>query len=152
MYNSYASSYVEVLEIIKHIPDNEYKKIPKEKIKFYEQNKDKDYHFIYDTRNFNQLSRKTKAILVNLYKDYIASEEEKKEVDEILKLNSKKLELEKEKKYNPNTIFDNSNNFNMTNTKQKKNENEIVCIQNKKSIFNKIIQKIKKFYWPNKKE
>lgn len=64
MNNSYASSYVEVLEIIKHIPDNEYKKIPKEKIKFYEQNK--DYHFIYDMRNFNQLSRKTKAILVNL--------------------------------------------------------------------------------------
>lgn len=65
-------------------------------------------------------------------------------MDEILKLNNKKLELEKEKKYNPNTIFDNSNNFNMTNTKQKKNENEIVCIQNKKSIFNRIIQKIKK--------
>ena len=36
MNNSYANSYVEVLEILKHIPDNEYKKIPEEKIRFYE--------------------------------------------------------------------------------------------------------------------
>lgn len=142
MNNSYASSYVEVLEILKHIPDNEYKKIPEEKIKFYEKNKDKDYNFIYNAKNFEQISRKTKAILVNLYKEYIASEEESKKVDEILKLNSQKLEIEKNRKYNPNNIFNNTT-LNM-NAKQEKKE--IACIQNKQSIFSRIIQKIKKLF------
>ena len=36
MENTYACSYVEVLEILKHIPKREYEKIPKEKIEFYE--------------------------------------------------------------------------------------------------------------------
>lgn len=142
MNNSYANSYVEVLEILKHIPDNEYKKIPEEKIRFYEKNKNKDYNFIYNTKNFEQISRKTKAIIVNLYKDYIASDEESKKVDDILKLNSQKLEIEKNRKYNQNDIFNNKNNLIVVNTKQEKNE--LTCIQKKQSIFSKIIQKIKK--------
>ena len=142
MNNSYANSYVEVLEILKHILDNEYKKIPEEKIRFYEKNKNKDYNFIYNTKNFEQISRKTKAIIVNLYKDYIASDEESKKVDDILKLNSQKLEIEKNRKYNQNDIFNNKNNLIVVNTKQEKNE--LTCIQKKQSIFSKIIQKIKK--------
>ena len=105
-------------------------------------NKNKDYNFIYNTKNFEQISRKTKAIIVNLYKDYIASDEESKKVDDILKLNSQKLEIEKNRKYNQNDIFNNKNNLIVVNTKQEKNE--LTCIQKKQSIFSKIIQKIKK--------
>ena len=47
MNNTYSLSYVEVLEILKHIPKEDYEKIPKEKIEFYENNKDKNYIYIY---------------------------------------------------------------------------------------------------------
>ena len=33
--NKYAKAYTEVLEIIKYFPEEEYNKIPKEKIEFY---------------------------------------------------------------------------------------------------------------------
>lgn len=45
MNNTYSKAYTEVLEIINHFSEEEYKKIPKEKIDFFEENKDKDYNF-----------------------------------------------------------------------------------------------------------
>ena len=76
MNNTYSLSYVEVLEILKHIPKEDYEKIPKEKIEFYENNKDKNYVYIYNPVN-PKISRKTDAILINLYKNYIAKDDEK---------------------------------------------------------------------------
>lgn len=104
MEDTYEKSYVEVLEILKYIPHNEYIKIPKEKIDFYEEYKDKNYHYTYDC-NSPVVSKKANAILVNLYEEYIADEEEKKKIKEILKLNTQKVEDEKRKKYNVNDLF-----------------------------------------------
>ena len=39
MNNEYSKAYTEVLEIINHFSEDEYKKIPKEKIDFFEKNK-----------------------------------------------------------------------------------------------------------------
>ena len=47
--NTYSCSYVEVLEILKHIPKEDYIKIPEEKIEFYKNNMDKNYIYIYNT-------------------------------------------------------------------------------------------------------
>ena len=47
MINStYSRAYTEVLEIIKYFPEEEYAKIPEEKIEFYKNNMDKDYVFL----------------------------------------------------------------------------------------------------------
>ena len=43
--DKYAKAYTEVLEIIKYLPKNEYDKIEKEKINFFEDNKDNSYKF-----------------------------------------------------------------------------------------------------------
>lgn len=43
---TYAQAYTEVLEILKNLPEIEYNKIPKEKIKFYQENCDLSYQFI----------------------------------------------------------------------------------------------------------
>ena len=106
MYNTCSRSYVEVLEILKHISKEDYKKIPKEKIEFYKKNIDKNYVYIYDPINPKTL-RKTDAILINLYKNYIANESERREINERLKLNTIKDEKEKQEKYNPDNIFNN---------------------------------------------
>lgn len=84
--DTYSCSYEEVLEILMLIPKSEYDRIPKEKIEFFEQNKDKNYIYKYNLKDSKTL-RKTDAIIINLYKDYIANEEEKKEIDEKLKQN-----------------------------------------------------------------
>lgn len=121
--NIYASAYVEVLEIIKHFPEEEYVKIPKEKIEFYEKNKDKNYIFTINPEidlAKQNISPEANAIIVNLYIDYYATEEQKVKIKEILELNQKKEEQVKKEKYNPDNIFENINkqeNDNDSNTK-----------------------------------
>lgn len=48
MDKKYAKAYTEVLEILKHIPKDEYEKIPKSEIQFYESNYDKNYKYMYN--------------------------------------------------------------------------------------------------------
>lgn len=113
--NIYARAYTEVLEILKHFPDEEYKKIPIEKINFYKSHMDKNYKFTInpemDLANQN-ISKEANAIIVTLFRDYFATEEQKVKIKEILDLNQKKEELEKRKKYNPDDIFRNNQQLN----------------------------------------
>lgn len=142
--NTYSCSYVEVLEVLKSIPIEEYKKIPEEKIKFYESNKDKDYIYIYNEDN-KVISRKAKAILINLYKNYIASEDEKTKIEEILKLNDIKLEKHKQNQYNPNVFLKNKS-CNMKSLMDKQDiKGSTTIIEYKKqkwykNIWNKILR------------
>lgn len=138
MNSTYSCSYVEVLEILKHIPKEDYEKIPKEKIEFYKKNVDKNYVYIYDSITPKTL-RKTDAILINLYKNYIANEDEKKKINEILKLNDIKDEQNKQKKFNSASIFDNRN-IKSENT----NINGLAIVEYKETAFKRIMNTIKK--------
>lgn len=104
MNDTYECSYVEVLEILKHIPKEEYDKIPKQLIEFFEEHKDKSYQYIYNAASSKTL-RKTDAIIVSLYKDYIATDNEKKQIEKRLMENFEKSENEKRKQYNPDDLF-----------------------------------------------
>ena len=140
--DTYACTYVEVLEILKHIPKEEYNKIPQEKIIFYENNKDKEYKFFYNGDN-KVISRKAKTILINLYKNYIANLEEKTKIEEILKLNDIKLEIQKQKKYNVNELFKN---------KIKEQYTSLIEVQQKQKWYIKIYTFIKSIWLKNKKK
>lgn len=138
MNSTYSCSYVEVLEILKHISKEEYEKIPKEKIEFYKKNADKNYIYIYDSIAPKTL-RKTDAILINLYKDYIAKEDEKKKINKILKLNDIKDEQNKQKKFNSASIFNNRNI-----KSENINVNSLAIVEYKETAFKRIINTIKK--------
>ena len=140
MNNTYSLSYVEVLEILKHIPKEDYEKIPKEKIEFYENNKDKNYVYIYNPVN-PKISRKTDAILINLYKNYIAKDDEKEKINHMLKLNEMKNEQEKQENFDLNNIFDNKK------SEIKNNNVDILPVEKKRETrFKKFIDKIKKIF------
>ena len=113
--NIYARAYTEVLEILKHFPDEEYKKIPIEKINFYKSHMDKNYKFTINPEmelaNQN-ISKEANAIIVTLFRNYFATEEQKVKIKEILDLNQKKEEIEKRKNYNPDDIFKNNRQLN----------------------------------------
>ena len=106
--NKFARAYTEVLEIIKYFPEQEYNKIPKERIDFYKENMDKDYCFIINPEidlAKQNVSKEASAIIVTLYRDYFATEEQKEQLKELIRLNEKKSEIEKREKYNSNDIF-----------------------------------------------
>lgn len=46
----YAKAYVEVLEVLRFLKEDEYKRIPKERIDIYSEYKDKEYDFKLDAR------------------------------------------------------------------------------------------------------
>lgn len=68
----------------------EYKKIPKEKIRFYEENKDKKYIFVLNPKLSlaeQNISKEANAIIVEIFRKYFATEKQKIVINEILKLN-----------------------------------------------------------------
>lgn len=121
MNNLYAKAYTEVLEIINHFSEDEYKKIPKEKIDFYEKHKDRKYDFKINPNidlAEQNISRKANAILVSLFRDYFATAKQKEILKNLLQQNQENLEKEKYLKYNPDNIF-NKSNSNINDSKDK---------------------------------
>ena len=120
MNNLYAKAYTEVLEIINHFSEDEYKKIPKEKIDFYEKHKDRKYDFKINPNidlAEQNISRKANA-MVSLFRDYFATAKQKEILKNLLQQNQEKLEKEKYLKYNPDNIF-NKSNSNINDSKDK---------------------------------
>lgn len=143
MEKKYAKAYTEVLEILKHIPEDEYERIPKTEIQFYENNCDKTYKFIYDESlnvKDQSISKEANAVIVAIYMNYFANEKQKSIINEILKQNSIEAEKEKQQKYDVNNIFKNRSEDNSS-------ENLPIEINNKKNNFiKKIINKIKSLF------
>lgn len=141
MNKKYSKAYTEVLEILKHIPKDEYDRIPKSEIQFYENNCDKNYKFIYNesvSLKNQEISREANAVIIAIYMNYLADEKQKIIIDEVLKQNAVNAEKEKSKKYNSNNIFNNqiNENSNLPMEVDKKKENIFVKFFNKlKHLF-----------------
>lgn len=145
--NAYAKAYTEVLEIIKYFPEEEYNKIPVEKIEFYKNNMDKDYNFTINPEidlSEQNISSEANAVIVNLFTDYYATEEQKVKIKNILDINQQKEEQEKREKYNPDNIFKKQHQENKID--EKNIQNEVALVEYKESIFKKIINKIKSIF------
>lgn len=139
----YARSYTEILEIVKYIPDDFLRKIPRSTIERYYKDSDKNYNFSYDvkkTLESQKVSHLTQILLANLYIDYWASEEERNKINSYDKKSLAEKEQEKRKVYNPNEVF---NQQNVRNNKIKDEESMIPV--KSKGFFEKIIDKIKIF-------
>ncbi len=111
MVTTYEMAYVEVLAILKkYLKEDEFNKIPKEKINFLEKNKDCNYIFNINNElpiEKQSISKKAKAILVILYRDYFANEQQKGILKQILELNDKIKEKDKQNNTDKlNVLFD----------------------------------------------
>jgi len=139
----YANAYSEVIEILKNISKEDYNKIPIEKINLFETNANKDYKFQYNsalTLDEQNVSKRAKAIIAILFRDYWATTEQREKI--LAKQNYDRIQSEKNKqeKYNPNNIFRTK-----TNTSQIENENTSL-IEYKESFFIRILNKIKSIF------
>jgi hypothetical protein len=106
--NNYAKAYVEVLEILRYLPKDEYEKIPKTKIQYYIENCDKNYHFDFDVSkplNEQQFLRETNTIIVTLFRDYFATSNQKETLQKILLSNEEKRQEKLREQYNTDNLF-----------------------------------------------
>lgn len=107
MKDDYNKALVEVLEIIKYLPEKEKKDIPQNLIDKMIEKKDKNYYFSLDrTKPFYiQVSGLTKAILANIFKKYWANNYELKVIKAKENSNRAKCEEMKRKLFPVDNIF-----------------------------------------------
>ena len=111
-------AYSEVIEILNHIPKEDYAKIPTEYIKFFEKEKDKNYYFIYDasqTLEAQSVSKEAKIIIAILFRDYWATPHQKNIILENERNYRKRIEERKKEKNNYNINFNTTNNEDVLN-------------------------------------
>lgn len=140
----YANAYSEVIEILKYISEADYNKIPKNKINLFETNANKEYKFTYNpnlTLNEQNVSKRAKAIIAILFRDYWATEKQREKI--IAKQNNDRMQIEKNKqeRYNSDNLF-------YHRAKKVENiQNETVSLtEYKETFFSKIIKKIRQIF------
>ena len=145
----YQIAYSEVLEILKYVPKEEYEKIDKEKLAFYERNKKQDYIFNYDvnkTLDEQGVSKIAKVIISIIYRDYWASDEERNEILEMQNKMRKNLKEKTQIDFDPNIAF--KKNVEEENIVKESINNQITEYK-KENFFQKLINKIKNIFKKN---
>ncbi len=146
MYQTkYANAYTEVYEILNYLNKDEYNKIPVELIEVFEENRNLDYE--YEINEEQDLTKQpmlieTKAILLNIFRDYLATPEQSQKIKQWLQADREYIEKQKQEKYSSN-VFENNGKKECN---IDKTENLLPIEIKKKSIFQKIINKIKMIF------
>jgi len=140
----FAEACTEINEIFKYLDKYEVNKIPCEIRQIFNQFQSKDYIAHIDSSkplHEQQLKKKTKDILVELYVKYWCKDEERQEINKILNENYEKKHSKLREKYNPDDIFKNRSKI-----KNYNEEKGLALVEYKESVFGKIINKISKFF------
>jgi len=142
MVNNRSNAYKEVYIILQELEENEYNKIPSEVIKAIENNMNKDYEFVLDEDlelKEHILLPETKAVLFNLFRDYLATPEQKEKIIKMQNEERQKIDLEKQQKYNID-VFANKKKENI------EPKEEVALVKYNENIFVKIWNKIKTLF------
>ncbi len=142
----YANAYTEVYEILSCLNNEEYLKIPEELIEVFEENRNLEYEYeINDEQDLSKqpMLKESKAILLNLFKDYLATPEQNQKIKQWLQADRVYLENQKQKQYN-NNVFENNKKYEKINNEESKTILPVVI--KKQSIFYRIINKLKSFF------
>ena len=142
--NNRKNAYTEVYTILQELNEEEYNKIPPEVIETIEANRDEDYEYELDDEvelKEQPMLPETKAILFNLFRDYLATPEQKAKIIRMQNEERQKNELKKQQMYNSD-IFANKPKENLT----ENNSETMQIVEYKESIFKRILNKIKSFF------
>ena len=145
MENNYHKAYVEVLEVLKYIPKEDFEKVPKDIIETLENKKDMEYKYKLnkDVAFENQiLMKETKAILANFFRDYWATTEQRNAIKE----KERKEEWEEEQnkiKIDYDAVFKRN-----TNKAPTKKETQII-VKEEKKWYEKFVDWIKNIFKRN---
>ena len=142
--NNRKNAYTEVYTILQELNEEEYNKIPPEVIETIEANRNEDYEYELDDEvelKDQPMLPETKAILFNLFRDYLATPEQKAKIIRMQNEARQKNELKKQQMYNRDVFT----NRQKEDTVQQNNET-MQIVEYKENLFKRIINKIKKFF------
>ena len=145
--NSRRNAYKEVYIVLQDLNEEDYNKIPPEIIETIKENSNEEYEFVLNDElelKEQQLLPETKAILFNLFRDYLATPVQKEKILKMQSEERKKVEEKKKQNYTNVDVFK-KNKY--EDIEEKTNNKELQIVQIKKEgFFRKLINKIKLFF------
>lgn len=146
-YEVYHKAFKEFMEIVKFFPKNEYKKIPKSFIQFIEENMDDSYEYtvehVDDFQN-QEMLEETRVLLSIVYRDYLASDEEKEQIIKIENEEYLQEEKIKQEKYDINALFEKRASDKIKIQNEVLIEKNLIVVEEK--WYKKLLNKIRGFF------
>ena len=106
--NSRANAYTEVYTVLQDLNEEEYNKIPPEIIETLKINRNEYYEYVLDEDlelKEQKMLPETKAILFNIFRDYLSTPEQKQKIIRMQKEERQKKEQEKQQLYSKEISF-----------------------------------------------
>ena len=143
---NYPNAYKEVYEILKYVPKEDLKRVPKKFMDMLEEKMNKNYKFSIDTsKDFieeQELMIETRTILAYIFLNYWATEIQKEKINIKFKKDIEDAEKQKGDLYNVN-IFKNKKQLKENSEKE---QEHAMVIYKKENFINKIFNIIKNFF------
>ena len=149
--NNRRKAYTEVYTILQDLDEEEYNKIPPEVIETIKENSNEEYEYFLDDElelKDQPMLPETKAILFNLFRDYLATPEQRTKIIKMQNEARQKNELKKQQMYNTDVFANKSINktTKLNENEVKTNNNEKQIVEYKENIFKRILNKIKSLF------
>lgn len=140
--NSYSNAFTEVYEVLNHLQEEELLKIPHYVLKIIKENRNLNYKYQINSEislREQSMLIETKAILFNLFRDYLATPEQREKIIKMQQDERVKNENTKREKYNPNNLFKN----NIKQARTTEIDNNFPTGLKKDNFFKRVISYIK---------
>ena len=111
--NNRKNAYTEVYTILQELNEEEYNKIPANIIETIKINSNEKYNYELDEElelEYQKMLPETKAILFNLFRDYLATPEQKQKIIKMQHEERRKNELKKQQQYSTAVFINRKNN------------------------------------------
>ena len=141
------NAYQEAYTILQELNEEEYSKIPPEVIQALKENRNEEYNYEVDEDQelkYQPMLPETKAILFNIFRDYLATSEQKEKIKKMILDERAKLETKKKQQYHPENIFK-SNTQQATKIETVKETEALVKVK-KENWLKRAIEKIKSWF------
>ena len=138
------NAYQETYTILQELNEEEYSKIPPEVIQALKENRNEEYNYELDEDQelkYQPMLPETKAILFNIFRDYLATPEQKEKIKKMQSEERAKLEIKKKEQYNTENMFK-SNTQQETQVEPVKETEALVKVK-KENWLKKAVEKIK---------
>ena len=149
MENNYPKAYKEVVEILKYVPKESVEKIQQKMIDTFNSKMDNTYNFSIDlNKSFEEqkLLEETKAILANIFRDYLATPYQKERIQAKERYEWQKIEEEKKAKYDGDIFkIEESSKIEKETREENANNSNLPVKVKKEKFYDKIIKFLRKY-------
>ena len=148
--NNRKNAYQEAYTILQELDEEEYSKIPPEVIQALKENRNEEYYYEVDEDTelkYQPMLPETRAIIFNIFRNYLATPEQKEKIRKMISEERAKLEIKKKQQYNTENIFK-SNTQQATKIEPVKETEALVKVK-KENWFKRAIENIKNWFKKN---